>query len=75
MGKGEIAHHEQFLLFPQCFQNNCTADMTHKNQSLFGKELKAALNTIHSITTEHSFNSGYVGKQPVARKEYCTECW
>ena len=21
MGKGEIAHYEQFLLFPQCFQN------------------------------------------------------
>ena len=20
VGKGEIAHHEQFLLFPQCFQ-------------------------------------------------------
>ena len=20
MGKGEIAHYEQFLLFPQCFQ-------------------------------------------------------
>ena len=24
MGKGEIAH-EQFLLFPQCFQKTCTA--------------------------------------------------
>ena len=23
MGKGEIAHHEQFLLFPQCFQKAC----------------------------------------------------
>ena len=23
MGKGEIAHHEQFLLFPQCFQTGC----------------------------------------------------
>ena len=27
MGKGEIAHYEQFLLFPQCFQKTCTADM------------------------------------------------
>ena len=27
VGKGEIAHHEQFLLFPQCFQRTCTADM------------------------------------------------
>ena len=25
-GKGEIAHYEQFLLFPQCFQKTCTAD-------------------------------------------------
>ena len=30
MGKGEIAYHEQFLFFPQCFQ-------TRKNQGLFGK--------------------------------------
>ena len=27
VGKGEIAHYEQFLLCPQCFQNTCTADM------------------------------------------------
>ena len=26
VGKGEIARHEQFLLFPQCFQNICTVD-------------------------------------------------
>ena len=26
VGKGEIAHHEQFLLFPQCFQKACTPD-------------------------------------------------
>ena len=25
-GKGEIAHYEQFLLFPQCFQRTCAAD-------------------------------------------------
>ena len=23
MGKGEIAHYEQFLLFPKCYQNAC----------------------------------------------------
>ena len=23
-GKGEVAHYEQFLLFPQCFQKTCT---------------------------------------------------
>ena len=27
VGKGEIAHHEQFLLFPQCFLKTCTAVM------------------------------------------------
>ena len=26
VGKEEIARHEQFLLFPQCFQKTCTAD-------------------------------------------------
>ena len=27
VGKGEIAHYEQFLLFPQCFQKIYTIDM------------------------------------------------
>ena len=27
VGKGEIARYEQFLLFPQCFQKICTADV------------------------------------------------
>ena len=27
LGKGEIAHYKQFLLFPLCFQKTCTADM------------------------------------------------
>ena len=27
VGKGEIAHYEQFLLFPQCFQKTLTGDM------------------------------------------------
>ena len=26
VGKGEIAHYKQFLLFPQCFQKTCTTD-------------------------------------------------
>ena len=26
VGKGEITHYEQFLLFPQCFQKTCIAD-------------------------------------------------
>ena len=28
-----------------------------------------------SLTTVHCFNNGYVGKQPVAWKEYCAEYW
>ena len=24
--KGDIDHHEQFLLFPQCFEKTCAAD-------------------------------------------------
>ena len=27
VGKGEIARYKRFLLFPQCFQKTCTADM------------------------------------------------
>ena len=26
VGKREIAHYEQFLFFPRCFQRTCTAD-------------------------------------------------
>ena len=26
VGKGEIAHYEQFLLFRQCFQKTCSVD-------------------------------------------------
>ena len=28
VGKGEIAHHEQFLLFPQCFQKLSVVDVS-----------------------------------------------
>ena len=38
MGKGEIAHYKQFLIFPQCFQR--LVHQTRKNQGLFGKGLK-----------------------------------
>ena len=27
VGKGEIGRYEQFLLFPQCFQKTCSADI------------------------------------------------
>ena len=38
LGKGEIAHCEKFLLFPQCFQKTCTAD-TSKSELLLGRAL------------------------------------
>ena len=38
MGKGGIARYEQFLLFPQCFQNTYTGDTLEPR--LFGKGLK-----------------------------------
>ena len=33
-GKGEIAHYEQFLLFPQCFQRACFPGPWHQKVSL-----------------------------------------
>ena len=38
VGNGEIAHYEQFLLFPQCFQKTCTADTY--NQGLVWERVK-----------------------------------
>ena len=38
VGKGESARYEQFLLFPQCFQTNCTADT--KKHGLFWERVK-----------------------------------
>ena len=37
VGKGEIAHYEQFLLFPQCFQKVCFPG--HQKVSLCGNGL------------------------------------
>ena len=33
VGKGEFARNEEFLLFPQCFQMTCTADMLNPGLS------------------------------------------
>ena len=50
MGKGEITHYEQFLLFQQCFQKTGIAD-THtqkKTQSCFGKgKARFSLKTVY----------------------------
>ena len=38
--------------------------------------LMIAIDRIHSsLTAVHCFNNGYVGKQPVAWKEYCVGYW
>ena len=42
VGKGEIAHYEQFLLFPQCFQKTCTADK--ENPGVVWETVKVELN-------------------------------
>ena len=42
VGKGEIAHYEQFLLFSQCFQKTYTADMLQAISpfpTMFSKDL------------------------------------
>ena len=36
-GKGDIARYEQFLLFPQCFQQQCVVDVL--NEYLWSKRL------------------------------------
>ena len=44
VGKGEIAHYEQLLLFPQCFQNTCNADML--KQGLVWERVKTKAQSI-----------------------------
>ena len=61
MGKGKIARYEQFLLFPLCFQKAC-----------FPGASKGVI-MWEWVNIVHGFNNGYVGKQPVALKEYCVE--
>ena len=48
VGKGEISHYEQILLFPQCFQITYTAD-TYKNLGFFGKGLKNLGEKVRSV--------------------------
>ena len=57
--KGETASYKQFLLFPQCFQNTCTAD-----KGLFGKGLKdiSAIFTAFTISScrSNNYKSEYI---------------
>ena len=49
VGKGEIAHYEQFLLFPQCFTGNfsCTHSV-FKTRACLGKGTRKYVYTIMS---------------------------
>ena len=42
VAKGVIAHHEQFQLWPQCFQKSSSA-YTRQNESAGGKGLRSAM--------------------------------
>ena len=44
VGKGEIAHYQQFLLFPQCFQKVSVADAS---EYLWSKGLTLSLPMSH----------------------------
>ena len=48
---GEIARYEQFLLFPQCFQDLYCKHI--KNQGLFGKSLKHIIITSFNTLPNH----------------------
>ena len=65
MGKGEIARYE--------FSHSVFKSLllqTRKNQGLFWKRLKKM-----DVCFLTAFDNGYVGKQPVVRKEYYVEYW
>ena len=47
VGKGEIAHHKQFLFFSQFCQKTCTAES--KNQDLLGKRLTDHKNLLNTL--------------------------
>ena len=51
MGKGEIAHHKQFLLFPQCFQTTCFpgASFSKQEENTVGKGEMCNFSFSHSV--------------------------
>ena len=52
VGKGEIAHYKQFLLFPQCFER--LASQGRQKVSLWGNGLKQGPHTVQAMILEHS---------------------
>ena len=51
-GEGEISCYDQFILFPHCFQKDCT----RKNKDLFGKGLSPLLQELGQFQTKCRFS-------------------
>ena len=62
MGKGEIAHYEQFLLSHSVFKRLVL--QTHKNQGLFGK----GLNRVYMEKKVKGFHT--LGLQPMGKNGF-----
>ena len=60
MGKGEIAHYKQFLLFPQCFQKACTVDTL--KPGFVWERVKCLFCVIHTTDFE-KVSFGILGKE------------
>ena len=55
VGKGEIAHYEQFLFFPRCFLKTCLH--TRKNKGIFVKRLSGfKFSGIKVLIQQHDSN-------------------
>ena len=54
MGKGEIARHDQFLLFPQCFQKACIPGAS--KGVIVRERVKLVLNNVFKLA-KGSFNN------------------
>ena len=75
MGKGEIACYEQLLLFPQCFEKTCTADMLkpglllERVKSLPNNKLKAFADNKINVIEKLNISFGVRVKDIVEKGE------
>ena len=53
VGRGEIAHDEQFLLFPQCFRKTCTANQ--QKPGFVRERANQKSNTYHPRVSFHFY--------------------
>ena len=76
--------------YPRTFQDKCAQTYNYTNQSVFIRPLKSLVRSParpiffprtddshcnRILTAVSCFDNGYVGKHPVAWKEYCAEYW